>query len=79
LTTAVFDLALAVPVLTVASGFQEPASAAGVNVAIEYQEAKPNVCVPYNRYSLTGLWVLVWQGLNLMVAGPVRIGAALRA
>ncbi len=46
LTTAVFDLALAVPVLMVATGFQKPASAADVNVTIEYQEAKPNPCAP---------------------------------
>jgi hypothetical protein len=34
-------LFLAVPVL-VATGFQKPASAADVNVTIEYQEARPN-------------------------------------
>jgi hypothetical protein len=61
LTTAVFDLALAVPVLMVATGFQEPASAADVDVTIEYQEAKPNPCAPYNPVQLSGLWVLVWQ------------------
>jgi hypothetical protein len=37
--------------LMVASGFQEPASATGVHVAIEYQEAKPNAYVPHNRRS----------------------------
>jgi hypothetical protein len=61
LTTAVFDLALAVPVLMAASGFQEPASAAGIDVTIEYQGAESDPCASYNPVQLGGLWVLVWQ------------------
>jgi hypothetical protein len=46
-------------VLMVATGFQKPASAADVNVTIEYQEAKPNPCAPYNPVQLNGFWVLI--------------------
>jgi hypothetical protein len=46
-------------VLMVATGFQKPASAADVNVTIEYQEAEPNPCAPCNPVQLNGLWVLV--------------------
>jgi hypothetical protein len=53
----------------VATGSQKLASALGVNVAIEYQEAEPNPCASYNSVQLNGLWVLVWQGLNLVLAG----------
>jgi hypothetical protein len=59
LTTAVFELALAVPVLMVASGFQKPSSTSGVNVTIEYREAEPNPCAPYNPVQLNRFWVLV--------------------
>lgn len=53
------------PVLVLATGFQRPASAADVNVTIQYQEVKPNPCPPNNPVQLNGqLHMLVTTTAN---------------
>jgi hypothetical protein len=52
--TAVLGLALAVPVLVVATGFKKPVSAADVNTTIQYQDVRPNPCPPNNPVQLNG-------------------------
>jgi hypothetical protein len=65
LMTAVLGLALAVPILVVATGFDRPASAADVNVTVRIQEVRENPCQAGDLIQLNGiLHVLVSTTAN---------------